>query len=224
MTVTDAVLELEKVLHARDEDDTMTVVGLGHTAQVGKDTAAQILIEQLGFTRISIADQIRLFMEEINPMIEGDGEFSVRVRDALEAEEKRGSTRAEAWEEIRREYREVRPLQQEIGRVVRSTFGIDSWTDVLKRRMVTSFDMGNRFVMTDVRFPSEVDFVRSFQGPVIKIFRPGVEPLNHETDQALATYTGWDAVLCNNGSVSDIQNELINSIGYFYAEDDWTEQ
>jgi 2-phosphoglycerate kinase len=64
MTIADAVAELEKVLHRRDETDTMTVVGLGHTAQVGKDTAAQILIDELGFTRISIADQIRRFMED----------------------------------------------------------------------------------------------------------------------------------------------------------------
>jgi hypothetical protein len=201
----------------------MTVVGLGHTAQVGKDTAAQILIEQLGFTRISIADQIRLFMEEINPIIGRSGPGPVRVMDALEYEETIGFSRMEAWELIRKKYPEVRTLQQEIGRVVRSTFGVESWTDVLKRRMVTSIDTG-RFVMTDVRFPSEVDFIRAFQGPVIKIFRPGVEPLDHETDRALAEYTGWDAVLCNSGSVPDIQNELINSIGYFYAEDDWTEQ
>jgi hypothetical protein len=153
----------------------------------------------------------------------GRAEGVIRVRDALEYEEGFGFSRQGAWEQIRKLYPEVRPLQQEIGRVVRSTFGVDSWTDVMKRRMVTSFDTGNRFVMTDVRFLSEVDFVRSFYGPVIKIIRPGVEPLDHETDQALADYTGWTDVLSNDTDVPSIQNKLLNRIGRYYSVD-WTDQ
>lgn len=196
------------------------LVGLGHTAQVGKDTAAEVLIDKLGFERVSIADMIRKFMEEINPIIEMDRDGNVvRVMDALEAEEMRGSTRAEAWETIRREYPEVRPFQQEVGRTSRKMFGSDVWVNPLDEYLQDSDH--RRFVLTDVRFPSEVALVRSFDGPVIKVTRPDTPPLEHETDLALADYEGWDEVLDNNGTVEEIQYKLINAIGNFYVKD-WT--
>ena len=45
------------------------IIGLTGYAQSGKDTLANILVENYGYTRVAFADKIREFLYEVNPMV-----------------------------------------------------------------------------------------------------------------------------------------------------------
>lgn len=184
------------------------IVGLGHTAGVGKDAAAKILITDFGFVRLSIADLIRDFVREIDPIVQcGARGEPWRLSDLID-------DNAGSYEAVKRRYDEVRRLLQETGRVAREQFGPNFWVDQLEAKI----GLG-RYIITDVRYPSEAALVKKHGGPVFKIFRPGVSPLPHETDMALRDYDGWDGVLLNDKEVEDIQNELLWAVAEFYEYD-----
>ena len=56
------------------------IIGLSGYAQVGKDTVAQILVEEYGYSRIGFADIIRNACYRLNPIVtlEGLGETEAR--------------------------------------------------------------------------------------------------------------------------------------------------
>lgn len=189
------------------------VVGLGHTSFAGKDTAAKVLIDRLGFERISVADVIRQFVETLDPFVEHGHRTSMHLDGYMLS----GKTHAQAWQALKAETPEARRLLQETGRIARDLFGPAVWLTALEEQVEESGHP--RFVLTDVRFPDEIGFVRGWFGPVFKIERPGHPPLEHETDLALADYTGWDAILLNDDTVTAIQWRLLNAIGHFYNND-----
>ena len=45
------------------------LIGLGHTARVGKDTCANILVEHHGFTAVAFADALREFVYNTNEQV-----------------------------------------------------------------------------------------------------------------------------------------------------------
>jgi hypothetical protein len=70
-------------------------------------------------------------------------------------------------------------------------------------------------LITDVRFPNEVSFVRNF-GEVIKVNRPGLPPLQgaagvHASELALANFNDWDDVIENDGTLEQLREKALFS-------------
>ena len=51
------------------------IIGLTGYAQSGKDTVAQVLVDNYGFNRVSFADPIRKLLYETNPMLKEGYKF-----------------------------------------------------------------------------------------------------------------------------------------------------
>lgn len=67
-------------------------------------------------------------------------------------------------------------------------------------------------LISDLRFLNEVNFILKY-GEIIRVDRPGLPPLNevHESERALATYTGWSDVIKNEGTLEEFKDKVLFS-------------
>lgn len=66
------------------------------------------------------------------------------------------------------------------------------------------------WIITDCRFPNELEAVKKHGGITIKIERHSDNPNFHISETALDDYTGWNYVIDNNGSIEDLKNQLLH--------------
>lgn len=142
------------------------IIGITGIAQSGKDTAADYLIENYGFTRRAFADKLKEFCYLVNP----------NLREAIDAV---------GWESAKK-IPVFRRFLQDIGHSARLTFGSDFWIDqVLDKRLAEDI-MDQDIVITDMRYTNEFQRVNWFEGWTVRINRPGLAMINDhvtETEQ-----------------------------------------
>lgn len=163
----------------------MIVVGFGHSARVGKDTAAEILVAEHGFVRIAFADALRAFVYETFADV-------------------RRQVNVHGWEAAKVAVPGVRQTLIDVGNAARRNMGEDVWVDAVFRQFV----LHGRYVIPDVRYPNEVKRILLVGGLVVKITRPGIEPGKDVADQALARFDGWSAVVENDGTIDELAGKL----------------
>jgi hypothetical protein len=150
----------------------VTVIGFGHRARHGKDSAARILIEQFPrlVQRFSFADDLYAYCRIAHGMTTKDG-----------------------------------PLLQRVGVGMRETVDEAIWIRSVYSKLL---DARPRVALiTDVRFPNEVAFVRGLGGTSVRVERrladgslyranDGRDP-NHPTEVACAADDYWDRTIIN---------------------------
>lgn len=156
------------------------LIGFGHAAGVGKDEAARSLVENHGFTRLAFADPVREVAYQSNAEIR-------RLVDL------------HGWERVKRVYPAVRLHLIDLGDAMRRHL----WAGVLIEAVFHQMHEGMDYVISDVRYPAEVQSVID-HGLAVKINRPGHEPGHNTADQALAGFVGWSDVIDNDGSLEDL--------------------
>jgi hypothetical protein len=166
------------------------IVGFSGFSQVGKDTAASALD---GFERIALADKIREAIYKLDPIVPATRDFR-RLSELVDGQ---------GWDRVKVRYPEVRRLLQVYGTECgRDLFGENVWLDAALKHV----NPDENFVVTDVRFQNEVDYIRNLGGTLIKIVRPGVGPRNAHSSEAGLPDSTFDFVLTNNGSPEDLQD------------------
>lgn len=132
------------------------MVGLLAKRGCGKDTVADYLVEEYGFTRIAFADAL---YEEVAQMYGVTVAF-LQSRDTKEipAEVLGGQS--------------PREVLQEHGMLRRENNGADYWVNILRDKMLTE---NGRYVISDVRMPNEYAMLTSSGGVNIRITRPSLE-------------------------------------------------
>lgn len=143
----------------------------------GKDTAAKILIDEYGFTKIAFADALRELLLAIDPEISYEDMWGLTVRRFSQI------MREEGWDTAKRNYPEIRRLVQATGTEgIRNIFGEDAWVNLLAKRYPDIADNNSRYVITDCRFDNEVAFVRDNGGLLIWVEREGVVSNGHAAE------------------------------------------
>lgn len=73
----------------------------------------------------------------------------------------------------------------------------------------------DKWIITDVRFPDEVDAIKRLGGIVVYINRPikvGNKMVDsttqHASETALDLYRGYDFCICNDGSIEDLYDQV----------------
>ena len=166
------------------------LIGLAGFAGSGKDTVGKILVDHYNFKRVAFADKVKELALKLDPFVHLPMTFSNERLSSL--------VERAGWDETKREP-EVRELLQRIGAGVRDVLGEDTWIDA------ALWDY-NRYgvdtVITDVRYPNELDVIRENGGVVWWIERPGVGPVNdHESENSVSGASA-DLTLFNWGSRS----------------------
>jgi hypothetical protein len=181
-----------------------TVIGLTGFAGAGKDEAANALINERGFVKVSFAEPMRTAMAALNPYV-GTRFHADGVTELMRYREvafKYG------YDDAKRRFPEIRELMQKLGTEVgRGLFGENFWVGQAKR-LIDSLPDGVQVVITDVRFPNELEMLRSYYGLMVRVERPGVEAVNgHVSEQVLP----HDVVLTNRGTVEDLHRMIIQA-------------
>jgi hypothetical protein len=231
----------------------LQLVGIAGALGAGKDTAGYHLVECKGFARMSFASALKDAVAAIfgwdRDMLEGDTEMSRRWREVADPY----WTERLAGKGIFRNDRAVTPrlVLQRVGtELFRNQMHEDIWTLAVEQRLNNAIDRiiagepGDddggilRVVITDVRFPNELEMIRRMGGMLVYIRRnrPGKmatqqqpasfadyprkiiaalfgslfsSPAVHASESALDGHMHlFDAVIDNDGSIPDLYHKL----------------
>lgn len=167
------------------------IIGLTGYAQSGKDTVAQILVEDYGFKKVAFADKIRELLYEMDPMVKGEYHLKVLV-DAY------------GWD-IVKQTPEVRRMLQNLGVSARKTFNEDFWVQQALRPV----HFTENWVITDVRFENEARIIKKYDNAQIwRIKRPGVEAVNTHVSELELEHYKVDQILKNEGTLEDLKEKI----------------
>ena len=174
--------------------DLPPVIGLTGYASSGKDAVASVLERDHGYTRIAFADPVK------------------RIAFAI------------GWDGTKRPAGNYPPdviqgrlLLQELGMACREHIARGVFVAVARAHIDEVLANEGRVVIPDVRFSNEVDLVRGYYGTVIRIDRPGVEPMRHETERI--DRLRIDVTLLNDGTLADLDAKVDSALMLITAGD-----
>ena len=159
------------------------IIGICGFIGSGKDTIADYLVNLHHFRRESFASTLKDAVAQVfgwdRTMLEG------RTKQAREWREQ-----VDPWWAERLNMPNLTPrlmLQLWGTEVCRKGFHDDIWIASVENKLRRSKD---NIVISDVRFPNEAEAIKDRGGIIIRIDRPGVEPVNaHPSEIAL---DNWD--------------------------------
>lgn len=167
------------------------IIGLSGVAQSGKDTLANILVEEHGYRRIAFADKIRECLYTLNPLVDWITEprYLQKYVDSI------------GWEEAKK-HPEIRRLLQIFGTEVgRNIIDSNLWIDMA----LGNLEPSDKVIITDVRYPDEAKEIRWMFGQIWRINRPGVEAINSHASETAMNDWKFDRVIDNDGSIDDLR-------------------
>jgi hypothetical protein len=208
-----------------------SIIGIVGFIGSGKDTVADYLVNFHRFKRESFANSLKDAVSQVfgwdRELLEG------RTQESREWRE----TKDEWWS--KRLKRDITPryvLQYWGTEVIRKGFHDDMWVASLEHRLLNT---KNDIVITDCRFPNEINAIRAAGGKVVRI-RRGAEPKwfneavsmnkgpNRNMSWALskqkieklkvhASETAWvgqkfDVVLNNDGTIEELYHQIERDI------------
>lgn len=157
------------------------ILGLSGYAQAGKDTVGRFLIQDHGYIRLAFADALKSLALAVNPAL-------------------KELVNAQGWEATK-QIPANRQFLQDLGVGVRNIIGPDTWVNKAFQGLVP----GRKYVITDVRFMSEVEKINSYKGICVRVSRPGVFPANSHVSESELDGYDFDAYLLNSNTLSDLQ-------------------
>lgn len=168
-----------------------TLLGFtGHYGS-GKDSAAKFAVDDHGFTRVAFADSLKRVAESIDPHVD-DGYLLSEILEwhgwDWDAAKKRPS---------------IRRLLQNLGVAVRQE-DEDFW--VKAAHIEDALEAGLDVVVTDVRFPNELDHIENLGGTVVRVVRPGFDGDSHISERALDGYVIPE--VANDGTLDDLRHRV----------------
>ena len=179
----------------------MKIIGITGKAGSGKDTIGTYLNMRYKFFHESLAAPIKRLVKDVFVV---DGKA---MNDRIGREEQLAN-----WPDWT-----VRKMLQHVGtEMFRATFGEDIWVKSLCLRL-REIDY-DKFVITDVRFPNERDYLRKEYGlnfTLIRVVRPGYDGAvsgipGHASE---AHVLESDFVLDNTGTVADLCKQVDGIMG-----------
>ena len=187
----------------RNASGRSAIVGMMGYAQSGKDTVAARLVAEHGFRRYAFADALKRVALGIDPIVSVLDDFTrVHLSDVVDQY---------GWEAAKRAP-EVRRVLQHTGMVIRDTLGADTWVKEVTRKFYAE-DMP--IVVTDVRFPNEVDAIRRKGGILVRVVRPGTGPVNAHASETAVDDVRPDWTFTNDSTIE----ALHASVDAWYAEE-----
>lgn len=149
------------------------IIGLLGFAGAGKGTVADILVDDYEYHKLAFADTLKDITSLVfgwnRALLEGDTEVSRAFREK----------RDDFWSA--RFGREITPriILQQIGtEAMRDVIDQNIWVYSLEQKIQNS--SADNIVITDVRFPNEIELIRKLGGKLIRVKR-GPEPVWYQT-------------------------------------------
>lgn len=169
------------------------IIGLSGKARSGKDTVAEMLVTKHGYTRVGMADQMKVVVGLL---------FGWNKRH-LYGDLK--ETVDEFWG------MSPRQVMQRFGTdAMRANFGENFWCRAMERQITERANWEGKIrptVIPDIRFPNEADMVHKLGGQVWRLERLDGRPAinEHVSETALDHFERFDAEIHAPTGVSNLQ-------------------
>jgi len=174
------------------------IIGLSGYAQSGKDTVANILVQHHGYKRVAFADKIRECLFALDPIISVRAEFPLHLSEYFDDF---------GWEAAKK-VTEVRRLMQVLGTEVgRNIIDPQLWIEMA----LGNVEVGDKVVVTDVRFPDEAQEIKWMFGEIWRIERRGIYAANGHTSETALDDWIFDRTLDNSGDIQMLE-ELVDGL------------
>lgn len=200
------------------------LIGLTGKARAGKDTVAARLVERHGFTRVAFADPLKAAALGLDPYVRVEDDEVGPLREACGFQAFHGSSYyrlsrvvAFAGWEAAKGVREVRRTLQRFGQeAVRENVADDAWITAAARTAGRILAEGGSVVITDVRYPNELDAIASWGGFHLHVDRPGLVSTDpHPSETALEPYyDDAQVVITNGGTLGDLGRAVDNAVAH----------
>lgn len=185
----------------------------------GKDTVAAMIVNQYQFTQHAFADNLKKALCAVfgweEHLLQGATPESRVWREQVDT----------YWEkELNRPGLTPRKVMQWVGTdVLRNHFDDGIWVKSLKKKLLSL--QNNNIVISDGRFPNEIDMINAIGGIVIRVNRdePSWKPLYdevkdvdvlydlyniHPCETALVAYDKYDYIINNTGTLEELQVKM----------------
>lgn len=165
------------------------IIGLTGHKGCGKTTIANYLVESHNFREVTFATKLKKVCQILYDF--SDQQLTDPVLKET-VDQRHGFSPRQAFQEI-----------GDLFRAKKSSF----WIDYAGFDQMTE----ERLVISDIRFPNEAEYLRRLGQktgqPVrlIKITRDGLLADGHISETAMETFTDYDAVVENNGTVAEVR-------------------
>jgi hypothetical protein len=197
-------------------DDEYILIGVTGRKRSGKDTIGQYLVDDYGFVRIAFADALKDACINVfgfsREQVYGD-----ELKEQID----------EYWQHTPREILQkvgTDLFRNELPRVCENISN-DIWIKSVERKIQNLKKIGhNRFVITDVRFPNELEFIHRMKGRVWKVVRPCL--LNdanqyipvHSSESHIDGFAS-DKEFLNDGTIVDLYQSVEEVLGNFSVDE-----
>ncbi|MFD5161037.1 hypothetical protein ACFWMJ_23660 [Streptomyces hawaiiensis] len=171
-------------------------IGIIGRARSGKDTAGKWLVDGRGYRRLAFADALKEAALRVDPLIPvHDGQYW-RLTDLA---------KSVGWEYAKNTYPEVRRILQELGSAMRAV-DLDIWIRPVLAAAIEANDAGVPVVVTDVRYPNEVEALKRSGFRFLHIDRPGIPQLDHESERLGPEAAHY--LVQNDGDLAHLSEQL----------------
>ncbi|WNN95172.1 deoxynucleoside monophosphate kinase [Microbacterium phage Magritte] len=192
------------------------LIGIGGWKTSGKDRLADFLVEDHGYGKTFMSEPLLEAVLALHP----DGGPWVRLDRDVTAPPLRAVTWnkdefvrfGELVEKVgytaTKEHADARLYLQGLGTEVgRRMFGEDVWTDIARRKLEALHAKGHA-VITGLRYPNELDMVKSLGGVTVWVARPGLDaPNDTHTSETSLSMMDFDILVDNDGTLRDLRRE-----------------
>jgi hypothetical protein len=166
-------------------------------AGVGKDTLANMIVDRLGWRKLSYATKLKEALIRLDPIVIPGCVHSYRISELLERSN---------LDIVKRNFPEVRQLLERMGTEVgRDLFGQDFW---IKQTLT---DISGDVVISDGRFQEDANAARALGGILVRVERvvPSLGGPDHRSRGA-----HWDIemdyVIRNDGTEEDLWRRFVS--------------
>lgn len=195
------------------------IIGVSGYARHGKDTVAEVLVEEYGFKRIAFADKLRDFLYALNPIIDRKPVFKEGYLDpvAFSTSRLRPIIDHNGWDGYKQtQYNdEIRGLLQRLGTEAgRQVLWENIWVDAAFHDV----DQFENIVVPDCRFPNEAGAIRERGGQIWRVHREGFGPATapdgtiHPSETSLDDYD-FDVRIENTSTLEGFKEQVRKTYG-----------
>lgn len=184
-------------------------IGLLGRAGAGKDTVAEILGREYGYRRVAFADPLKTLALAVDPIVHtyadgsGLGVVEYRLSELVDLY---------GWDEAKRDFPEVRRFLQRLGlEGVRHVIGDNTWIYLAEAEIARARRDRVPVVVTDVRFPNEVEMLKRWGFELVWVVRPGARDGDHPSENAVGPEDA-DLILGNDGPLSTLRDRVASLV------------
>jgi hypothetical protein len=175
------------------------IIGLHGESRAGKDSVAQILVKNYWFTQKALATPIRNILLDLNPWLRDNFGDLVQLRWLYE--ECDGN-----WDMIKAKSKDSVEYMIRLGQSARDNIHEDVWIESAFPSVLGGDDtLEENIVVSDIRQPNEVNFIKMLGGELWLIERPGTEKRGMD---GLLKDVKWDVRIANTGTLEDLSKTV----------------